>query len=758
MRILQIIPFYLLFVACGYLVPRQATAQTADALAETQHLIARLLPDHHEQIKIKFSTDSIHEDVFEIESVGDHILLTGNNGVSIASALHYYLRTICKSDISWNGSQLNLPERLPAIPKKIRETSPYTYRYYLNYVTYNYSMAWWDWERWEKEIDWMALHGINMPLTIGGQNSVWQRVYRSLGFTDKELETFFSGPAYSGFNWMGLLDGYGGPLPQHWIDQQEVMTKKILQRQRALGMKPVLPAFTGHVPPGLREKFPEAKTQKVQWTVFPEVDILDPNDPLFVEIGRRFIAEQIKTYGTDHLYTADTFIEVMPPSNDPVYLRDMSRQLYQSMAAADPKAVWVMQGWMFYFKEDFWQPEQIKALLNAVPDDNMIVLDLWTETRPAWDRTEAYYGKPWLWCMVHNFGGNNNLFGKMPIIANGPANTLNHPDKGKLQGIGITTETIGHTPVIYQLFLDNVWRRDTIDLDQWVADYAQRRYDSTNEQALRAWHILQNTVYGYTGDINSGGSRSMANARPGFARQGPRTNVHSFYNPADLLPAWEQLLQASDELKENEGYQYDLVNVTRQVLANYADELHAHYVVAYEQKNQQKMKQYSTQFLAVIDDMDQLLGTHPDFLLGSWLEDARSWGTSPEEQNLYEWNARNLLTLWHGKIGTTLHDYSARQWNGLMGHFYKKRWKVFFNYVADQSRKGQEPDTDAINDTIRDWEWEWIHAKDNYPTRPQGDAVEIARALFSTYHDEIAGIYSSAVNPITGETLPAPAF
>lgn len=224
------------------------------------------------------------------------------------------------------------------------------------------------------------------------------------------------------------------------------------------------------------------------------------------------------------------------------------------------------------------------------------------------------------------------------------------------------------------------------------------------------------------------------------------------------MPAWEQLLNASRELKENEGYTYDLVNLTRQVLANYADELHAHYVVAYEQKNQKEMKNYSAQFLAVIDDMDRLLGTHSDFLLGAWLADARRWGTNQEESDLYEWNARNLLTLWHGKIGTTLHDYSARQWNGLMGRFYKKRWEMFFNRVEKKTENGKEVDTEAINEAIREWEWEWIHAKDSFPTQPRGSAIEVAKSLFNSHHRDITEIYRNAVNPITGETLPEPEF
>ena len=250
----------------------------------------------------------------------------------------------------------------------------------------------------------------------------------------------------------------------------------------------------------------------------------------------------------------------------------------------------------------------------------------------------------------------------------------------------------------------------------------------------------------------------MANARPGFARQGPRTNVHSFYNPADLLPAWEQFLLAADDLAQNKGYQYDLVNLTRQVLANYADELHAHYVMAYEQKDQKKMQEYSTLFLSVIDDMDRILATHSDFLLGKWLSDARKWGTNEKERDLYEWNARNLVTLWHGKIGSRLHDYSARQWSGLMSGFYKKRWEMFFKQVDKEWSKGRKIDTKAINEEIRDWEWKWVQTKDCYPTEPKGNAVQIAKALFDKHHKQIETIYKNAINPITGETLPAPAF
>lgn len=35
--------------------------------------------------------------------------------------------------------------------------------------------------------------------------------------------------------------------------------------------------------------------------------------------------------------------------------------LMQAMAAADPSARWLMQAWLFYDNQKFWQPPQIQV-------------------------------------------------------------------------------------------------------------------------------------------------------------------------------------------------------------------------------------------------------------------------------------------------------------------------------------------------------------------------------------------------------------
>ena len=585
---------FLLLIISSCAVPKQAqpdnisnTSQVKianDSLKKPVYdLIERIVPKVADYFEVEFIPKDGENDVFEIDNHDDHIVLRGNNGISIASALNYYLKNYTHSSITWNGSNINISYPLPKVPAKVRKVSPYKYRYYLNYCTYNYTMSWWDWDRWQWEIDWMALHGINMPLSLTGQNAIHRRVYKSMGLTDDDLSSFFSGPAYFSWFWMGNLDGWGGPLPVSWMESHEKLQKQILKRERSLGMTPILPAFTGHVPPAFKNKFPNAKLNKTDWAGFPDVYLLAPDDPLFLKIGKKFIEEEIKTYGTDHLYTSDTFNENRPPSNDSTFLHNVSRKVYESMASADPKGIWIMQGWLFHFQRDFWQQEQIKAMLNAVPDDKMIILDLWSEKNPMWKKTNAYYGKQWIWNMLHNFGGNVNMYGLMDRVATGPSEALHDPEKGKLVGIGLTPEGIEQNPVMYELMTDNAWRKEPVDVTSWLKNYTLQRYGKTNENANKAWEILRNTVY--ADSITSGGPESIVVARPTFNKNAGGVTTKLSYDPAELVLAWKYLMESSAELQNSQGYQFDLVDLTRQVLANYASVIQERFASDYKAKD-----------------------------------------------------------------------------------------------------------------------------------------------------------------------------
>lgn len=201
-----------------------ASAQLNKPAAEA--FLKRVVPAFANRFIVEEIPAENGKDVFELQSKGDKIILRGNKTLSVASALGYYLKYYCHDDFGWNGENMQMPKVLPVIKGKIHHATPYNYRYYLNYCTFNYSMSWWGWERWQKEIDWMALNGINMPLALTGEEAIWRDVYKGMGFTNKDLDSFFSGPAYFSWLWMGNLDGWGGPLPQHWMDSHKELQKR----------------------------------------------------------------------------------------------------------------------------------------------------------------------------------------------------------------------------------------------------------------------------------------------------------------------------------------------------------------------------------------------------------------------------------------------------------------------------------------------------------------------------------------------------
>jgi len=216
------------------------------------------------QVTVTPKGSQLDADSFEIHDVeppkhakhaasGPRIRLTGTSGVSVASALNWYLRYYCKVDTSWMSTfPLQLPAELPAVGKPITRKSLVRWGYYENVCTHSYSQAWWDWGRWEREIDWMAMNGINLPLALTGQEAVMQRVFIKMGLTPAQTAKYFTGPAFLAWNRMINIKSWGGGLSPSWIDGQETLQHRILERERSLGMTPVLPGFAGGVPEAMQ--------------------------------------------------------------------------------------------------------------------------------------------------------------------------------------------------------------------------------------------------------------------------------------------------------------------------------------------------------------------------------------------------------------------------------------------------------------------------------------------------------------------------
>ena len=252
----------------------------------------------------KFKTELVksEKDFFELDQQGQKVVIRGNTWVNIASGLNWYLKYYAGIHLSWNQMQAKLPAVMPKVQKKERHETDLTLRYDFNYCTFSYSMAFWDWNRWEKEIDWMALHGINLPLAIVGEECVWRNMLLKLGYSEKEVGEFIAGPAFLAWWEMNNLEGWGGPLPTSWYARQEKLQKQILARMKQLGMHPVLPGYCGMVPHDAKERLGLNVADAGLWNGFQRPANLLPTDARFAEIATLYYNELTKLFGKADYY------------------------------------------------------------------------------------------------------------------------------------------------------------------------------------------------------------------------------------------------------------------------------------------------------------------------------------------------------------------------------------------------------------------------------------------------------------------------
>lgn len=721
-----IVLLYIIMISCT----SQTKKEPNNKIKAITDLTIRLLgTEKAEQFQFEQIAFSSKKDHFEISSKDDKILIKGNSTVAMVSGLNWYLKYKTNCHISWEAKQLALPKKLPVIESPIIKTTPFEYSYYLNYCTFDYSMAFWDWERWEKEIDWMALNGVNLSLAMVGTEAIWKNTLEQFNFTKKEINDFIPGPAFNAWWLMGNLEGWGGPVSNTYLNKQTVLQQKIITRMKALGIQPVLPGFYGMVPTSLKAKYPKADIRgQGKWAGgFQRPAFLSPTDSLFSKMAKVYYKELKKLYGEVSYFSGDPFHE--GGNSEGIDLPQAGKNIVYGMKSIFPKSTWLFQG---------WHGNPRKELLSAVNENDVLVLDLDGDNRPQWKREKnEWKGKPWIWATINNFGGNQGLFGRLDVVAEEPFKALNHPEYGvTLKGIGAIMEGIENNAVVYELLFDLKWREQAPNLEKWLSAYATRRYGENNENLNKAFQILRKTVYGqklYKNKSQQGTSESILCARPALEI----TNVSSwgtsklYYNPSELLKAWTLFINESNKFKSNQGFEYDLVDLTRQVLANYAQVVHHNLVSAYKQKNLVELKKQSAIFLRLIDSQDILLQSIDGFMLGKWIDDARNLATNESEKDIFEFNARTLITTWSFQ-DSNLQEYSHREWSGLLSDFYKPRWKIFFDYlVADlEGKKPLKPDFYAFEET-------WIKQTNNFTTKTTQNPLETSNDLYKRYFNEI---------------------
>ncbi len=666
-------------------------------------------------------------DFFELDQKGDKVVIRGNNPVSIATGLNWYLKYYAGIQLSWNGMTAKLPATLPAVPRKERHETELNYRYDFNYCTHSYTMAFWDWERWEKEIDWMALHGINLPLAVVGTDVVWYNVLSKLGYSKEEINEFIAGPAFQGWWLMNNLEGWGGPNPDSWYKQREALQKRIVKRMNEYGIHPVLPGYSGMVPHNAKERLGLNVSDPGLWCGYRRPAFLQPTDPRFQELADLYYQEMTRLYGKADFYSMDPFHEGGNTAG--VDLDAAGQAIWKAMKKANPKAVWVAQA---------WQANPRQKMIENLPAGDLLVLDLFSESRPQWGdpestwyRKEGFGQHDWLYCMLLNYGGNVGLHGKMKHVIDEFYKAKASPFGKTMKGVGMTMEGSENNPVMFELLCELPWRPEQFDKDEWLKAYTVARYGKADPDVQEAWLLLSNTIYNCPPrNTQQGTHESVFCARPGHDvyQVSSWSEMKPYYQPEDVIRAAGIMLKAADRFKGNNNFEYDLIDIVRQAVAEKGRLVYPILTDAYKAGEKQLFEAASQRFLDLILLQDRLLATRPEFKVGTWIEQARNLGTTPEEKDLYEWNARVQITTWGNRTAADrggLRDYAHKEWNGLLRDFYYNRWKVWLGQQKAQlnGAPAEKIDFYAIEEP-------WTKQTNPYASQAEGDAIEVAKEIY----------------------------
>ena len=362
-------------------------------------LIQRILPRQAQDFVVETMPAENGKDAFEIENRAGKIVLRGNNGIAQAAAFNWYLKHVAGGGISLSGDQLTLPDPLPLPAQKIHQVTPYAVRGQMNYCTFCYIAAFWGWPEWEREIDRMAMSGVNTPLMMVGNEQVWQNTLRRLGYRDEDILKFIPGSAFTGWWLMGNLEGEGGPLNQAMIDRETALAQKILARMRAYGMEPIQQGFFGMVPTTFSSYFPAAKViPQGGWCEYMRPSVLSPLDPMFPKVAATWYEEQGKLYGKSKYYGGDLFHE--GGHSDGLDLAECAKAVQSAQRRHHPEAVWVLQG---------WGSNPNPKLLAATDPAHVLVQQM--SSYPDKIPLAGFQERPWVFASANNFGAPELLVG-----------------------------------------------------------------------------------------------------------------------------------------------------------------------------------------------------------------------------------------------------------------------------------------------------------------------------------------------------------
>ncbi len=591
---------------------------------------------------------------------------------------------------------------------------------------FSFEGNYWGFDRWEKEIDFMAMHGINVAFQPIGFDGILYRTLREIGMKEEIALDFSSGPAFLMRQLTGNVAGFNSVNSAEYLERKIYIGKQITQREKELGITPVFPAAMPSVPFSLRRKYIKMDIFKApMWHNLPPIFYMKSDNAFFEIFNRKFLSFQRELLGETNSY----FFE-------PLY--DVNQRGYNSHLISIGEALDDLLG---EFDENAVCYTHLSAIgadfFKRASSDRFIIINDSDEEKPDFLRDKKH-----LVAVKGNSYGRTTLCGNVDKVSRCPYAVSKSEN---LLGTAVELDTFSENPMYCAAVLEAIKTDEAFDADALVRDFASKRYrtDDFADVMLRLKNLC------YTKDVAAG---SIICARPStkLSHTAPFDTLERQYDFHELYEIADSIINS--ETRKNDKMRLDAVSLVRQFLSEFAYPVYLAATALFKEKNVAHFEQASNLFLEICQDMDRLLKTQEETNLSTKFERAHELGNNKEETQAIDINFLMYHTIWGPFDRSILYDTAWCEWGGMIKDFYAQRWFMYFRALAayfdnpkklkDYSRKQplERSEYKGSYQQKRHAQFE-NNFLENYIPRKEGigeeDSIEVAREILSKYSEVI---------------------
>ncbi len=599
-------------------------------------------------------------DFYRIYTRDKKIVISGSNKIAMAMGYYRYLHEYCSVMIVNGDYDISFVKNAPLPEKEISFTVKQKIRMAMTYERYAVQADAWGVDRWTKEIDFMAMMGVNTPITLVGSDAVLYKMLEDMRVKKDTAISYISGGSFWYRQLMGNLLGYLPLNSTEYLEKKLNIGRFVTQREKELDMSPVHQGFLLTVPFSFRKHYPKAKLIKLPtWNSFPPAMTIDPNDKGYIELfNKLFLEKQRELLGEVHNYIFD-------PLNDvdfkgyTTFIEKAGRAFLEYLEEFDSEGVWYVHS---------------RNLVSAdFKADNIVIID---EYGDEYDKNHGYNGHKFVVGIKGNLYGRTVVCGDMESAAANPYIIAKDKYENAI-GAGIFFDSDYENLPYYSLCNTMLTNDDKAELKEYLKKYSLYRYGT--EAYTDTLMKIQRLCYSAGSPINQA---SALCARPGgdIEHTAPFDTFERPYKNSELYSAVKEAIE-NDE-KKNDNFRNDFAVFLRQVMSNSLRPLYFKVNESFFNQRVQDFENATNMFIEIGEATDRLLKTREEPNLFYHIERSRLLGDTKELQQSMEVNFLMYHTIYGPVKNTVYYDNYWREWGGMTADFYLKRWHLCFRMMA----------------------------------------------------------------------------